>query len=101
MIGRFRFMSLAFLSCSLSDLDDKDNKTIQPLITTDVLGYNKTDNQNGETSTTHVRVTNPYFVMGQDDFQRNVKEDDRTIKKLLELHKTAIFTPKLKPSGKP
>ena len=60
------------------DPDDKGHKivTARFLTTTDVLGYNETDNQNGETSTTHVRVTNPYFVMGQDDFQRNVKEDD-------------------------
>lgn len=63
------------------DPDDKGHKivTARFLTTTDVLGYNETDPGNGETSTTRVRITNPYFVMGADDFQRDVKENDTDI----------------------
>ena len=50
--------------------------TARFLTTTDVLASNETDDATGETSTTRVRVTNPYFLLGQDDFQRNVQVSD-------------------------
>lgn len=40
--------------------------------TTEVIGNNETDNNNGETSTTRVRVTNPYFTQGDGKFIREV-----------------------------
>lgn len=65
-----------------SDPGDNGHKivTARFLTTTDVLSNNETDrgetDANGETSTTRVRVTNPYFTLGSDDFKRQVKSDD-------------------------
>lgn len=46
--------------------------TARFLTTTDVLASNETDKTGGETSTTRVRVTNPYFILGQDSFFRSM-----------------------------
>ena len=49
--------------------------TARFLTTTDVLASNETDKTGGETSTTRVRVTNPYFILGQDDFKRSARKN--------------------------
>lgn len=46
------------------------------LTTTEVMGNNETDADNGETSTTRVRVTNPYFTQGDGKFMRKVTDDE-------------------------
>lgn len=60
------------------DISDQGHKIVcaRFLTTTDVISNNETDNDNGETSTTRVRVTNPYFTLGEDSFLRQVTNNE-------------------------
>lgn len=60
------------------DPGDKGHKIVTARFrtTTDVLGSMETDDDTKETSSTRVRVTNPYFELGEGKFQRKVKEND-------------------------